>query len=240
MREALRPALLGFICAALVLVIADWTILHVARAAAANFDETARSTVHSIAAPSLTLTVRVFTWFGSTFVLPTLGIILFVALRRKGMRHEAWFPIAAVAVAEALTESAKVIVRRPRPYSWFGLHASETWSFPSGHSMNSMACYLLFGASLLLLIRSKRWRTLVMAVSVVLPLLIGFTRIYLGVHWPTDVISGWIAGACVAGGLTMSSRRFTRKRVHQSQTPITRLEKPLEEHPNSGSVSPYE
>mgnify|MGYP001395023066 CR=1 FL=1 len=200
-RHALKPVLLGITCAALILLVADFTALHTLRGAAATFDESIRTAVHSFAVPSLTGAMRITTWFGSTPVLATLVLIFALILRRGPLPSRAWLPFVAFAAAEIVAESAKLIVRRVRPHPWFGLHSSETWSFPSGHALVSTVCYLFFGAVLLGILRNRWARLLTIVLSIALPLTIGFTRVYLGVHWPTDVLSGWMAGVCVAAGL---------------------------------------
>ena len=196
-----KPLLLGLLLAALVLAASDATVLHVLRGPAADFDDTVRLGVHSLASPLLTLAMRALTWMGAPVTLIGLVLGLAALLWRWGLRQRAWLPPVALALAEALTEPAKYLVRRPRPEPWFGLHAPESWSFPSGHSLDSTVCYLACGAALLPLIGARSERVALMAICTAMPLLIGISRIYLGVHWPTDVLTGWVAGACAALGL---------------------------------------
>ncbi len=87
---------------------------------------------------------------------------------------------------------------RPRPDLVAHLTEVSTLSFPSGHAMLSAVIYLTLGA---LLARSQKTRPLrayVMAVAMVLTLLVGISRIYLGVHWPTDILAGWCMGGAWA------------------------------------------
>ncbi|MGH9584852.1 MAG: phosphatase PAP2 family protein, partial [Bryobacteraceae bacterium] len=86
-----------------------------------------------------------------------------------------------------------------------------SWSFPSGHTLDSTTCYLVFAVVLLTLARSRLSRGFILVISIALPLMIGFTRIYLGVHWPTDVLAGWVAGFCLATGFIASHRRAERR-----------------------------
>lgn len=89
---------------------------------------------------------------------------------------------------------------RPRPDLVPHGVVVETLSFPSSHAMMSAVTYLTLGA-LLAQSRSGRWHAVyVMAVATTLTLLIGLTRVYLGVHWPTDVLAGWCVGSAWAMG----------------------------------------
>lgn len=201
MRYERKPLLLGLLLAVLVLAASDAMVLHVLRGSAAEFDNAVRLAVHSFASPPLNLAMQALTWMGAPVTLIGLTLGVAALLWRWGLRHRAWLPPVALALAEALTEPAKYLVRRPRPEPWFGLHAPESWSFPSGHSLDSMLCYLACGAALLPLLGSRGERVALMAICIAMPLLIGTSRIYLGVHWPTDVLTGWVAGACAALGL---------------------------------------
>lgn len=97
-----------------------------------------------------------------------------------------------------LSQSLKLVYGRERPP--LGLHAVEVVnaSFPSGHAMLSAAIYLTLGALVARFSDKRRIKVFVMSAAVVLTLLVGVSRIYLGVHWPTDVLAGWCVGAAWA------------------------------------------
>ncbi|HEX7361284.1 MAG TPA: phosphatase PAP2 family protein [Bryobacteraceae bacterium] len=204
--EVLAPAVLGFIVAAIVLVIAEFCIFHWLRSDTAHFDASVRAAVHAQASPALTKASKAITLLGK-YPLPLFAVLLFFFLWSRGLRILAWFPLAAFVSAAVLLEIAKELARRVRPHPWFGIHTPTSWSFPSGHSLDSTTCYLVFAVVLMALVRHRLPRGFILAVAILLPLMIGFTRIYLGVHWPTDVLAGWIAGFCLAMGLVASQRR---------------------------------
>ena len=104
----------------------------------------------------------------------------------------------ALAGSAFLTETAKVIVHRPRPVPFFNV-SLETWSFPSGHSLESAAVYWTLAAA----VAARGHRGIAYGLAV-LPLITGLSRIYLGVHYPTDVIAG--LAAAVAGARASSAR----------------------------------
>ncbi|CFX31959.1 Phosphoesterase PA-phosphatase related [Candidatus Filomicrobium marinum] len=140
-------------------------------------------------------TVRDFTALGSTGVVVLIVVIsaLFLLITRKG--HSALYVVLAVVGGTLLNNLLKIGFGRPRPD--IITHGTEvhTLSFPSGHSMMSAVVYLTLG---MLLARSQpdpRVKIFIFSVCVLLTLMIGLSRIYLGVHWPTDVLAGWTLGA---------------------------------------------
>jgi undecaprenyl-diphosphatase len=131
------------------------------------------------------------TWFGLAVV------VLFMVFRQ--FRTAAIFALAAL-LSLGIAESTKHVVKRERPAGFDipGINRPGSWSFPSGHALNSMAIY---GAAALLGARRlrPRWmKAFLIALGVTLGLLIGASRPYLGVHWPTDVFGGWCAGLACA------------------------------------------
>jgi undecaprenyl-diphosphatase len=209
MAEVLAPAVIGFIAAAIVLIVAEFCIFHWLRTDAAHFDASVRAAIHAQASPPLTEASIAVTLLGK-YPLPVFALVLFLFLWRRGLRLLACFPLAAFVSAAVLLELAKEIVRRVRPHPWFGFPTPTSWSFPSGHSLDSTTCYLVFAVVLMAVVRRRLPRGFILAVGIALPLMIGFTRVYLGVHWPTDVLAGWVAGFCLAVGLIASQRRVAR------------------------------
>jgi undecaprenyl-diphosphatase len=112
----------------------------------------------------------------------------------------AWLMLSAVLGGVALNNLLKFAFARPRPD--FVTHAARvfTTSFPSGHATLSAITYLTMGALLARIHSSLTIRIYLMLVAVFLILLIGMSRIYLGVHYPTDVLGGWCVGAAWAIG----------------------------------------
>lgn len=139
--------------------------------------------------------MRDFTALGSTGVVTLIVLIaaLFLIMTRK--RHAAFYVIFAVVSGTFLNNLLKIGFARPRPD--IVAHSAEvfTASFPSGHSMMSAVVYLTLGTLLARSQQDPQVKTLIFSVCVLLTLLIGFSRVYLGVHWPTDVIAGWTLGA---------------------------------------------
>jgi undecaprenyl-diphosphatase len=145
-------------------------------------------------------TMRDVTALGGTFVLTfiTLAVIGFLLL--VGKRGAALLVLFAVGGGTLIGSTMKAFFDRPRPD--LVPHGAEVYtaSFPSSHAMLSAVTYLTLGA-LLARLQVSRWtKAYFLGLSVILTAIVGVSRIYLGVHWPTDVLAGWSAGAAWAMG----------------------------------------
>lgn len=157
-------------------------------------------TSHAEHTPHLASLFRVLSHFGDlgTLVLVIAGVAsALFALSRKTRQHYPLlvFWIVGGAGAGVLNQCLKFMFHRPRPDQDAALTPATGFSFPSGHSMGS---FILFGMGAYLLLRlgiCRQWRLLYGFGAGLLMLLIGFSRVYLGAHWPTDVLGGWLAGA---------------------------------------------
>jgi undecaprenyl-diphosphatase len=132
-----------------------------------------------------------------------LGIILaavvgYLLLTRR--RAAAWLVLAAVLGGVALNSLLKLGFARPRPDFLVPAAKVFTASFPSGHAALSAIAYLTLAALLARTTRSHRLRAYFMAIGIALTFLVGMSRVYLGVHYPTDVLAGWCIGAAWALG----------------------------------------
>jgi len=140
-------------------------------------------------------TVRDFTALGSTGVLIfiTLSVAGFLVQRRE--YRMTWLVLMAVGGGMLLTTLLKQGFDRPRPD--LVPHGSfvTAASFPSGHAMVSAATYLTLGALLARTQSRRRLKAYLLLLATLLTLAVGASRVYLGVHWPTDVLAGWVAGA---------------------------------------------
>lgn len=142
--------------------------------------------------------MRDLTALGGYTVLSLITALAITYLLMKGKRASALLVGAAVIGGTVLSNLLKLGFDRPRPDIVAHLVDVHSLSFPSGHAMLSAATYLTLGA---LLARSERgivMRSYFIGVAIVLTLLIGASRVYLGVHYPTDVLAGWCAGSAWA------------------------------------------
>src|SRR5690606_29595085 len=102
---------------------------------------------------------------------------------------------------------------RPRPDLVPHEVAVYTASFPSGHSMLSAVTYLTLAVLLARVHARRRIRAYILVIAVFITLLVGASRVYLGVHWPTDVLAGWFAGAAWAALCALLASRLERRRT---------------------------
>jgi membrane-associated phospholipid phosphatase len=144
---------------------------------------------------------KAITFLGGVFLLP-VGFALGLGALLSG-RGRLVVIIAVVLIGAALfTDAVKDLVMRARPPD--PLVPAPGYSFPSGHTLNSTATYGLIAVIAWRSRLSLAVRRTAAGVGVVLPFLIGLSRIALGAHWPTDVIAGWLAGTVfVALGATL-------------------------------------
>ena len=141
---------------------------------------------------------RDFTALGGMGILTglTLAVCLFLAMQRK--HHAMILVLAAVGGGLLLSLLLKRGFDRPRPDLVPRLSYVYTASFPSGHSMMSAVTYLTLGALLARLQTTRRLKVYLIVLPVLVTLAVGVSRVYLGVHWPTDVLAGWAAGSAWA------------------------------------------
>ena len=185
--------LLGLTAAIAMLVFLGWLADEVLDGETRYFDDTTRAAVHTFASPGLTLFMRGVSFIGSTYFLAvaTIAIVVWLALRKWG-REAKLFSITMIG-ASLLNVTLKLAFKRPRPVPFFDLTAPESYSFPSGHSLASCCFFAGLAAVLSGRIKRKRVRAIFWTVSAIMFLLIGLSRIYLGVHYTTDVIAGFAA-----------------------------------------------
>jgi len=139
--------------------------------------------------------MRDITAFGSIAWLSfvTLATLGYLALRQR--TRELCFVATAMAGGWILSTTLKWIFSRPRPE--LVPHGARVYSasFPSGHSLMAAVTYLTLAALLARVQAERRLKAYLLLLGIVLTLLTGISRVYLGVHWPTDVLAGWVIGA---------------------------------------------
>jgi undecaprenyl-diphosphatase len=142
--------------------------------------------------------MRDFTAMGSTGVLAIVVLAAAAFLSITGKRHAALFVLASAIGGVLISQTMKWAYGRPRPE--LVPHGAEVYtaSFPSGHSMMAAIVYLTLGALLARTQADRAVKTYILSVAVAVALLVGISRVYLGVHWPTDVVAGWALGGAWA------------------------------------------
>ena len=152
--------------------------------------------IHRLATPALDSLFLVSNALG--LFVPCATLVLGAAAWHlaRGERYEALTWIGLGVLTWLLPEALKPVVARPRPQLWPRLIEVSGFAFPSGHATAGAALYPLLGW---VLCRGKKRGRLGVAVGALVGGFVGFGRLYLGVHWPTDVLAGWALGAALSG-----------------------------------------
>jgi undecaprenyl-diphosphatase len=180
----------AIICALLL------TLLAAAMLAGATlpFDEAARRAIHRLASGGLTDLARLFSFIGEALVWVPATMIAGTALWLTARRKQALFLALAMLGAVVLDNGLKLAFHRVRPEAYFGPLPS-TYSFPSGHALFATCFYGALASILSAETQNTALRTAIWIAALLFVFCIGLSRIYLGVHYPSDVMAGYLAGA---------------------------------------------
>jgi membrane-associated phospholipid phosphatase len=157
-------------------------------------DERILLAIHAHSTPARDALFRFSDSIGTLSFFTGLVIAVIVWHLYRGQRREAWAWLIVGLTTLVLQEGLKQLVARSRPDLWPRLVVVADYSFPSGHALASATFYPLLAWDVSRT-WSLRWRTAALAAGVVVAAFVGFGRLYLGVHWPTDVVAGWVLGA---------------------------------------------
>jgi membrane-associated phospholipid phosphatase len=198
--------LLGALLIAVISLFAfGWLAEEMLEGDTQQFDAFVRTDIHQLATPSLTRLMQVFSFLGSVAVVTALCLVaICVSLHFRRARTAALLAITMLGVA-AFDVALKHAFHRPRPVAFFGPTPS-TYSFPSGHALGSLCFYGTLAAILAPLARGRSAKFCVWMAAVLLVGMIGLSRIYLGVHYPSDVIAGYCAAAVWVGAVGLLDR----------------------------------
>ena len=179
------------------------------------FDKPVLLYLHQRATPALDAAMIFFSRAGSVMVIVPFNILVLLILVFRKQWRQSLFWISAVCGAALLNLLAKHAFSRVRPDLWLSLMPETTFSFPSGHAMQSMAV----GCALVLLVWQSRWRALMIIFATLFVIAVGTSRMYLGVHYPSDILAGWSASfAWVIGLGAAFSHRRKKKLVTSAPT----------------------
>jgi undecaprenyl-diphosphatase len=153
------------------------------------FDIPILTFMHSLATPLLDQVMLFFSLIGYRFGVVPLDLVIGVLLLRRRRWGDLLFWVLAVGGAAVLNLAAKHSFGRIRPDLWLSIAPETTFSFPSGHAMGSMA----LAAALTVLAWPTRWRWPSLILGGLFVVMVGLSRVYLGVHYPSDILAGWTA-----------------------------------------------
>lgn len=198
--------LLGFVLSAAVLAILGGLVTGPGRPYAAAFDGSIRSSIRQMHSPLWTSLFLMTTKLGSTIYLAIIGSVaglLFIGSR--------WFRpfvlfVVAMAGQAVLHNGAKFLFARPRPSAMLNYPAIESFSFPSGHALSSLCLYASIAWLVTNRLENPAIKSVIWIATLTIVFLIGLSRVYIGIHYPTDVLAGWAAAAIWTAAVVSTDR----------------------------------
>lgn len=160
-----------------------------------GFDAFIRNGVNSFASPLLTPVMISFSFVGDWPFLTVLGIAIFVFLLYIKWKREAVIFLITNVGELTLNLTLKSVYQRPRPEAFFGYELPPSYSFPSGHALGSFCFFGILAWILAANVETTRSKLIIYAAAAVLVFAIGISRIYLGVHYPSDIVAGYLVAS---------------------------------------------
>lgn len=181
------------------LLLFGWLGREVLTGDTVRFDNAIRSWVHRFASSGMTGAMKAVSLLGYEILLAEVIISLIVFARLRWKRAVLWLFITMIG-SVLLDAVLKYFYHRVRPAPFFGSDA-HFYSFPSGHALSSLCFYGVMAGLLSARIKSLRWRIAIWMLAALLVIAIGMSRIYLGVHYPSDVLAGYLAATVWVGAV---------------------------------------
>lgn len=203
--------LAGLVCAAGALIFLAALADEMAEGDAARFDDWARSSIHQFASPAVTFVMRGVTVLGGPLVLFSLSLVVGLGFFVKKNYRAMILLIATIVGSSLLNEVLKASFHRTRPLPFFDITAPNSYSFPSGHALMSFCFYSSMAALISRRTKSRMVRVIVRSLAALLIAAIGVSRIYLGVHYPSDVVAGYAAAFIWVMFIVIVDRAIPRK-----------------------------
>jgi undecaprenyl-diphosphatase len=203
---------IGLLAAAAALLVFSWLGREIMAGVNPVLDDRIRLAVHGLATPGLTLVMRGLSTYGGPVSLTLLGIVLALAFLRHRWHRGALLLVVTLTGAALLNFLLKYVFARPRPVAYFDYPLPTSNSFPSGHAFFAAS---FFGGLAVLSaerIRSGPLRVAIWIISAVLVLLVGLSRVYLGVHYPSDVLAGYLAATVWVASIALGDRLVSHRR----------------------------
>ena len=212
--EAAILASLG--AAVLALFLFAWLGNEMLQGDTQHFDQMIREWVHRYASPGMTSAMNAISLLGYNILIVELAIALAIFAWLRWRRALLWLAVAMTG-SLVLDLTLKYIYHRTRPTAYFGM-APHSYSFPSGHALCSFCFYGVVAGLLSARIKSLALQMVIWCLAAALVIAIGVSRIYLGVHYPSDVVAGYLAATVWVGTVIVldhvrRARKGSKKRT---------------------------
>ncbi|MBW4421472.1 MAG: phosphatase PAP2 family protein [Myxacorys californica WJT36-NPBG1] len=158
--------------------------------------------VHSAATPQLDVFAKIFTKLGVFWGVTPVATIVGISLLKLKRWRSLTYLLTTLLGSVIINRTAKEFMHRVRPHLWNSLKSEFDYSFPSGHAMSSMSLI----AALVVLTWGTAWCGWVLGIGGLFVITIGWTRLYLGVHFPSDILAGWLVSLAWAIGVSLIIR----------------------------------
>ncbi len=209
---AVVPVTLTIAIASLILFA--WLAQEMLASRIQQFDITVRSNIHQHATTWLTTSMEIVTNLGDLPVIMFGTIGLLLLFWHRGARDYVQLVLITMTGAGILDGVLKLAFHRIRPDPFFGTRPN-TYSFPSGHALISLCFYGLIAGMLSLRLEKTWQRVTVWTVALFVIAAIGFSRIYLGVHWPSDVLAGYAAALLWMGAIRQLAHKLEKRHLRK-------------------------
>lgn len=193
----------------LAILLFSWIATEMREGDTIRFDDNIRGFVHSFSSPGTTKFMFAISFMGAGGLIAMLAAAVILCVVKKWHRALGWLALTMMG-ATVLDLALKYGFHRARPVPFFGA-VPHSYSFPSGHSLFSFCFYGVMAGLINARVRSHWLRVALFGTAVILIALIGLSRIYLGVHYPSDVAAGYVAGAIWV------STMITLDRIHKTR-----------------------
>lgn len=144
--------------------------------------------INQLSAPWLDNLFIFITWLGDIIFVATAAALTCLVLAKRARQRSAIFMASNIIGSVIISHSLKLLFARQRPDLWQALVTESTFSFPSGHAIASCTLAL----SICIVLWRTKWRWSAVILGAIYVALVGFSRLYLGIHYPSDVIGGWL------------------------------------------------
>ena len=208
--------IIGLLTAAAALLLFTWLGREILEGEVLAFDDRLRTLVHDVASPRLTTIMRAASLYGGPAVLIPAGLVAAAAFLVKGWRRGALLAVVTLAGAGLLNLLLKFSFARVRPASFFDYPLPGSPSFPSGHALYAASVFGGLAVLLTARIRSLLLQLAIWFVATALILLVGLSRVYLGVHYPSDVFAGYAIGVVWVTAVAFGDRLARHRRRRRS------------------------
>lgn len=185
-----------------------------------SWDKSLLLQVHAIASPNLDWFVPLLSKLGIVWgVFPVTLVVSLILFRQQRWRSLIYL-ITTLLGSWLVCRTAKILLHRERPHVWESVFLPSDYSFPSGHAMSSMTLAL----ALVILTWGSRSCKWVLLIGIGYVLAIGWTRLYLGVHFPSDVLAGWMASIAWTIGVSLLINPHASRPSSEEETTLTAAE----------------